>query len=291
MSTSTQPPHPGPTDQLSHHAYYQLIHTLYTLLPPPLADTLESLLVRNQAAVAKIAALAPVNADEADIAAHCVCARAQAEDVMRLLRGNAGDIPLVMKLNAQYALMERTAISLRTHLLRVQAARHKRETSSTAANADEWTSYIATQRMQQALGQAAAPAMPATSQPVHPALSGASPPPPEPEPAPDAPPPPEALPAQPAPAPAVQSPSAQSPPRRHPARTATKTEEPPRDLAAEADYYARVYPYRARAIRHHGGLPPDCDFGPPDDDLVRAIVTGTSPALRALDDPAGVAAA
>jgi hypothetical protein len=62
-------------------------------------------------------------------------------------------------------------------------------------------------------------------------------------------------------------------------------DEPPRDLAAEADYYASVYPNRARPIRRHGALPSDCDFGIPDDDLVHAIATGTSPALRALDGP------
>jgi hypothetical protein len=65
---------------------------------------------------------------------------------------------------------------------------------------------------------------------------------------------------------------------------------PPRDLAAEADYYAIVYPDRARLIRKYCGLPPDCTFGPPDDDLVHAIVTGTSPALLALDGPAAAAA-
>jgi hypothetical protein len=62
-------------------------------------------------------------------------------------------------------------------------------------------------------------------------------------------------------------------------------DEPPRHLPTEAEHYALVYPRRAREIRHHGGLPPDCSFGPPDDDLVRAIVNGRSPTLRALDGP------
>jgi hypothetical protein len=77
-------------------------------------------------------------------------------------------------------------------------------------------------------------------------------------------------------------PSSRSCPRRRPI--------PPRDLAAEADYYAIVYPNRAQPIRRCGGLPPDYDFGPPDEDLVRAIVTGASPVLRALDGPAAGAA-
>ena len=38
-----------------------------------------------------------------------------------------------------------------------------------------------------------------------------------------------------------------------------------------------------RRIRSLGGLPQPCDFGPPPPELVDAIVTGTSPTLRALE--------
>ena len=57
---------------------------------------------------------------------------------------------------------------------------------------------------------------------------------------------------------------------------------------SEADQYAILYPRRAALIRQHGGLPPSYDFGPPEPDLERAIATGTSPILRALDAQAGV---
>jgi hypothetical protein len=60
-------------------------------------------------------------------------------------------------------------------------------------------------------------------------------------------------------------------------------EEPVADLLAEADRYAVIHPRRAARIRALGGLPEPCDFGPPEPALVRAIVTGTSPTLRALD--------
>ena len=53
--------------------------------------------------------------------------------------------------------------------------------------------------------------------------------------------------------------------------------------ATEADQYAIFYPRRAALIRSLGGLPAKCDFGPPRPALVRAIVTGTTPTLRALD--------
>jgi hypothetical protein len=62
-----------------------------------------------------------------------------------------------------------------------------------------------------------------------------------------------------------------------------ETPEPVPDIAAEADQYAVIYPQRAAQIRALGGLPEPCRFGPPSDELVRAIVTGTSPTLRALD--------
>jgi hypothetical protein len=60
---------------------------------------------------------------------------------------------------------------------------------------------------------------------------------------------------------------------------------PKLDLAHEAEQYAIHYPKRAQLIRRLGGLPANCSFGPPEPDLVRAIVIGTSPALRALDQP------
>jgi hypothetical protein len=141
MRNLQDPRQPCPTQQVSAHTYYQLIHTLCALLPPPLADTPEALRIRNQAAIAQIAAMAPVNADEADLAAHCVAAAGQAQDAMRLIRCNAGDIQSVMKLNARYLLLERTALSIQAQLLRVQAARHKREKDGAACNQDAWAEH------------------------------------------------------------------------------------------------------------------------------------------------------
>ena len=106
METSSQP---QPTIDLSTPLYYQLVNTLTDLLPPALDDTPESLHARNLAAIAKIAALLPVNANEADLAAQCIAARAQAEEMLRLVRQNADDIALVMRLNAQYGSMVRAA--------------------------------------------------------------------------------------------------------------------------------------------------------------------------------------
>src|ERR1700722_14787665 len=142
---------PDPSHHLPRHARYQLIQTVCSLLPPPLAATPEAMLSRNQAAIDKISDMRPVNDDEADIAAHCVCARARAEEVLRLLLGCGSDIPLAIRLGSQYALMERTGIALRNQLHRLQAARCKREESVEGCDTDEWTRHLVRRELQQAL--------------------------------------------------------------------------------------------------------------------------------------------
>jgi hypothetical protein len=308
MDTYPQPHQPDPSLDLAKHAYYQLVHTLTGILPPPLADTPEALLTRNQAAIAQVAAMLPVNANEAGFAAQCIAARAQAEDVMRLIRVHAGDIQLVIKLNAQYIAMVRASLGAHGHLLRAQAVRHKREQSGAALSADDWTQHIATRSMQQALdadplpaapaAEYAAPATPVTEEPRPPAAEDPLAPAPQtapvaqsPAPA-EAPNPPPASASLPIPAraatflPAPAAPMPPPAPRRSRHMTAPEdADDPPRNLPTEADHYALIYPRRAQEIRKNGGLPPDCSFGPPDDDLVHALVTGTTPALRALDSP------
>jgi hypothetical protein len=143
METSSPPP----AINLSTPLYCQLVYTLTELLPPPLDDSPEALRARNHAAIAKVAALLPVNANEADLAAQCIAARAQAEDILRLLRQHANDIELVMRLNAQYGSMVRTSLSVLGRLTRMQAVRQKREAIEGAANQDAWTRHIAERSM------------------------------------------------------------------------------------------------------------------------------------------------
>jgi hypothetical protein len=140
-------PAPQPDINLSTRLYYQLVYSLTDLLPPPLDDSPAALCTRNHAAIAKVAALLPVGANEADLAAQCVAARAQAEDVLRLLRQHADDIGLVMRLKAQYASMVRTSLAVHGRLMRVQALRQKREAIEGAADEDAWTLHVAERSM------------------------------------------------------------------------------------------------------------------------------------------------
>jgi len=91
--------------------------------------------------------LLPVNANELDLAAQCIAARAQAEDILRLLRENADDIGLVIRLNAQYGSMVRTSLSVHGRLMRVQALRRKREAIEGAADEDAWTLHVTERSM------------------------------------------------------------------------------------------------------------------------------------------------
>ena len=146
METSPAPP---PFAALSTQLYYQLVYTLSDLLPPPVDASPEALRTRNHAAIAKVAALLPVNANEADLAAQCIAARAQAEDLLRLLRQHTDDINLIIRLNAQYSSMVRTSLSVHARLMRVQAVRQKRDAIEATANQDAWTLHVAERSMLQ----------------------------------------------------------------------------------------------------------------------------------------------
>jgi hypothetical protein len=66
---------------------------------------------------------------------------------------------------------------------------------------------------------------------------------------------------------------------------------PQADPITEAEHYAVTYPRRAALIRRLGRVPDNVTFGPPEDYLVRALVTGRTPALLALDREAAEACA
>jgi hypothetical protein len=243
-------PQPDLTLQLPRDMYYQVIHTLRGAMPPPVTKSPEDLVRRDNAAIAQVACLLPANADEANIAALYVAASAQALDCLRLAREFPAGEALILKCSAQAASMMRESRAARSLLMRVQLLRQKREADHTALDQAAWIEHCAINLMADALGRTALGRTPPTpiAEPPPPAMS----------------PPAAAMPAM-------------STPIAEPA--------PQPDPAAEAEQYAIIYPRRAALIRSLGGLPDRPDFGPPAPALVHAIVTGTSPTLRALDRP------
>ena len=63
-------------------------------------------------------------------------------------------------------------------------------------------------------------------------------------------------------------------------------EAEPEPDAPDVALYEAIYPDRAALIRRLGGVPADVTFGPPDEDMVRALVATRTPTRNAVDQPA-----
>jgi hypothetical protein len=154
MDHSPPPEPPNLTYQLPRDIYYQLVHELRAALPPPLTDSADDLARRDNAAIGAVACLLPANAEEAYLAGQFVAANAQAMECLRLARVHAADVTRVLKLTAQSASMMRQSRGARSLLLRVQAARQKREADYAATEKAAWIEHCAIGLMAQALGHA-----------------------------------------------------------------------------------------------------------------------------------------
>src|SRR5260370_41714203 len=134
---------PGVAFQLPADAYYHLIRTLCLTLPPPLTDSPDDLARRNHAAVARIAALVPANAAEADLAAMFVAASEQWKDCLRLAQLPETTPQMAAKCRAQGISMMRQAQSALRLLLRMQDVRAKREADNAGSARAAWTEHCA----------------------------------------------------------------------------------------------------------------------------------------------------
>ena len=101
----TEPEPPDLALLLPRDAYYQLVHSLRGLLPPPVTDAPEDEARRDNAAIAQVASLLPATAAEATLAAQFVAAHAHAADCLRLARRFESDGALFLKFTAQSASM------------------------------------------------------------------------------------------------------------------------------------------------------------------------------------------
>ena len=287
--------------QLQRGLYHHVAHTLRRSLPPPPEATPESSVQRDRAAIALVASLAPANADEVVIAAQYVAANAHAMQCLSDLCAQAADPVRAAQLNAQARSMMREARGARSLLLRMQAARRLRERDGRAVSEADWMEHIAQRLLAEALGHTPHQPDAASAEPTAPNPDGSEH---EPNTAAHGPvagalgpvaeavgtdakvrEPNAAVPRASSPAPPVTTPglpaqaSSVGPIPRQPAHEA----EPAIDFAAEAERYAILYPQRAELIRALGHVPDDARFGPPEPELVQAIINGTGPALRGLD--------
>ncbi len=151
MPDSAAPTHTDFASQLPADAYSQLIRTLRLALPPPLSDSPDDLARRDHAAIARIAALTPANAAEADLAALYVAASEQWKECLCLAHQPDISASWAMKCRAQANSMMRQAQSALRLLLRMQAARQKTEANSAASERAAWTEHCAIGLMAQAL--------------------------------------------------------------------------------------------------------------------------------------------
>jgi hypothetical protein len=149
---------PDLSTQLPRDMYYQLAHRLRAALPPPVTNSPDDFVRRDNAAIAEAASLLPANAEEASLAAQFVAASAQALDSLALVEQYRTIDPMrADKCNAQAANMMRQARGFRSLLLRVQAARQKREANATTLDKAAWIEHCAIGLLAQALGRAPPP--------------------------------------------------------------------------------------------------------------------------------------
>jgi hypothetical protein len=289
-------------------AWVHLMRTLRTALPETPDAAEEAIACRDNAAIEAVTAFCPVSAAEALLAADYVAARAQAMDCLRLANAAtaAGKPAEARRYRADAARQMRAGHSAVERLLRVQARRAKREADPRATSSAAWTAHCAGQMMASAVpgregappwakpaGTPATDAMP-TDAPAPPAEHADAPRTVMPERDPGTPagtgegrahePPawcgtdarviPGASPGTGSGHDEKENAGARSghDAEERAGRDEEQSADAEADLAADAALYAILYPERAALIRRHGGVPADVTFGPPEEDLVRALL-------------------
>ena len=143
--------HPDPTIHLPRDAYYTAIHTLSGSLPAPVTDTPDDRIRRDNAAIAKVAALLPANAAEGELAAQYVLACAQAMECLREARDPVAPLGFVVQCRNHAASMMRQSQGALRMLLRLQEVRQQREADPAAAERAAWTEHCTAALMAQSL--------------------------------------------------------------------------------------------------------------------------------------------
>lgn len=239
----TNDPGPERLAQVFAHATTVVIGTL----PAPRPDTAAARAARDMNAIAQIAALVPANAAEVMVGVQFVTAGAQGVDCLRRMEALADPVE-ARRTAHQAASLMRVSQGAANVLLRLQAARLRREATSEAATSAALTEHCAMQLMVRALvAKAAADAEAAERAAAAQAERAAR----------------QALPPPPAPEP----------------------EPVTAEHLAAAEAYAQSNPSnlnRARIMRRKRGMPNWGMFTPPEPEVVNAIVHGHSAFLDTL---------
>ena len=287
-------------ERLPYDSFYEAFYKVRDTLPPPLEETPEGYARRDRAVLNQIKQLVPASAIEAEFAAKSVAAGEFQLGCMREARQLAQRNPSRHDdLIAQAARMGRESRGHLASLLRVQAARAKREATREAAFQADAIEGYAGDMMLDASGGPARVRRPGPRERRGPRRRRSCVPDPRRSPCrrrlpfPPRHPRPRRCPRRrrergrrPLCRTARRHPGASHRPAifpRLPARAAAPRPQvddddwPVPDWGAQAEQYAIHYPQRARLIRHLGGLPAKCDFGPPEPELVRAIISWHHP--------------
>jgi len=139
--------------QLPKDVYHHLIHSLIGALPLPIPNTPENLIRRDNAAIARIAAMLPANPDEASLATQYISAQDQSLESMRLGRRPGLDDKAVKQFIAEANGMMRQANATRRLLLRLQSDRQKREANGKTLDQANWLEHCVMSLMADALGR------------------------------------------------------------------------------------------------------------------------------------------
>lgn len=166
MHTTTQ----NLTYTLPADAQYHLVRSANAILPAPPDPSPDAEARRNNALIARVAALHPGDSAESDLAGNFVLANELARDA--ILLSNKPDLPLkeLLACRAQAASMMRQANAAIRELHRLQAARYKLEADREAYARAERTEHITTLLLAEGLTNPPPPVQLAPSSP-EPAVS------------------------------------------------------------------------------------------------------------------------
>lgn len=166
MSDDTAPGPEPVSVQLMWDMYQDLIQSHCEALPRPADETEEARTRRENGAIAQIASLLPVNADEANLAAMYFLGCARSRDSFRRAR-ELGEIDPknAARLETLGANLLRSAHAMRSQLDRAQALRRKREADAATCHTDAMTEHCAIGMMAAAFGRDTATPPPPAPEP------------------------------------------------------------------------------------------------------------------------------